>query len=528
MVVAKVLNIEVDDRLTKVCVSEKNKKSYKISNCFLMQTPDGAVYDGQVVAVDRMAEALRAALNQHGASGAKSVTFTLTSGKVASREVMLPPVKDNRIKSVVETNASEYFPVDMGGYRIGHTLLERLTGDVPGCRVQVTVAPRSLLESYAALAEAVGLTLDAVDYCGNSQYQVLHTLPSDEVTMYVDVSLSRTMVTFMKDGLMLLQRNINFGGSDLVSTAMESASMSDTQLVGALELVSQPDELNRHLSAEQQEDCLSRLVNGISRSADFFKSNHSGTPVTKVVMMGVCGAISGLSDMVGNALGIQTVTLNEVKGIDFVANSVGGVNSYISCIGSLVQPLELLPEELRSTAKKKKSKKGARQSDSIVGGVVAFAAMTVLGLALTIFAVVQYTSAGSEQARLQQRVQELEHVRATADIYEQYQSTQAVLDQLRGYNQTHNASLVAFLEELERKMPSDLLLMSAVCDNQGVILNIVTPGMEEANVVIKQLRGFESIKQLEISTITESTEQGGIPSTTFSVRCGYNAPDNQG
>ena len=36
MTVAKVLNIEVGDRVTKICVSEKNKKGYQISNSFLM------------------------------------------------------------------------------------------------------------------------------------------------------------------------------------------------------------------------------------------------------------------------------------------------------------------------------------------------------------------------------------------------------------------------------------------------------------------------------------------------------------
>ena len=84
---------------------------------------------------------------------------------------------------------------------------------------------------------------------------------------------------------------------------------------------------------------------------------------------------------------------------------------------------------------------------------------------------------------------------------------------------------VDFLEEMERKMPSSLLLMSAVCDEQGVTLNIVTPGMEEADVVIKQLRSFASIQQMDVSTITEITDEGGISSATFSVRCGYNQPE---
>ena len=48
---AKVLNIEVGDRVTKICVSEKNKKGYQISNSFLMQTPVGAVRDGQIIAI---------------------------------------------------------------------------------------------------------------------------------------------------------------------------------------------------------------------------------------------------------------------------------------------------------------------------------------------------------------------------------------------------------------------------------------------------------------------------------------------
>ena len=526
MAVAKVLNIEVGDRVTKVCVSEKNKKTYQISNCFLVQTPVGAVRDGQILQIDVMADVLRTALKENGASSVKNVTFTLSSTKVASREVMLPPVKDNRIKSVVETNASDYFPVDMSGYCIAHTLLERVSGDAPGCRVQVTAAPRPLLEGYAALAEASGLMLDAIDYCGNSQYQVLRTLPGQEVVMYVDVNVSNTLVTFMQDGVMMMQRNINFGGDELVGAVMDATGKEDSQFLSVLQNADQADYLNQYMSVGQQEECLSRLVSGISRSADFFKSNRSAVVISKVVLLGVCGSLAGLADMVKDALDTETVTLKEVNGINFVANSVGGVNSYISCIGSLVQPLELLPEELRGVAKKKKAK-ASRKSDSIVGGVVACILLSALGLGLAGYSVVRYSSAQNEKARLEQRIQELDHVRVTADLYENYQTTQSVLAQLRAYSQTHNASLVAFLEELEHKMPSTLLLMSAVCDEEGVILNIVTPGMEEADVVIKQLRSFESIKQMEVSTITETFDEVGLSSTTFSVRCGYNAPETE-
>ena len=520
---AKVLNIEVGDRVTKVCVSAKSKKSYQIASSFLMATPANAVKDGQILNPMAMADALRRQLAERGAGNVKNVVFTISSTKVASREVLLPPLKDNRIQTVVETNASDYFPVDMSSYCIAHTLLERLTGDNPGCRVQVTAAPRTLLEGYSALAEAAGLQLEAVDYCGNSQYQVLRSLDHEEVVMYVDVNVSNTLVSFMNNGLLLLQRNINVGGDELVCALMEAAGDEDGDFLAPLQRIGDAGYLDSLLPRHRQEDCLSRLVGGISRSADFFKSNRSATPISRVVLLGVCGSIAGLAQLVQEELGTEVVTLEDVSGIKFVANSVGGVNSYLSCVGSLVKPLDLLPEELRPSKKKKNKKR--RGNDSIALGVVVFLLLTLAGVGLAGFSIWQCMTAQEEQALLEQRVQELAHVGKTAQLYEDYQATEAALRQIRAASDTHNAYLVDFLEEMERKMPSSLLLMSAVCDEQGVTLNIVTPGMEEADVVIKQLRSFASIQQIDVSTITETIDEGGISSATFSVRCGYNAPE---
>jgi hypothetical protein len=67
--------------------------------------------------------------------------------------------------------------------------------------------------------------------------------------------------------------------------------------------------------------------------------------------MGLCGSVAGLATMVENEMGVKAVTLDHVDGIGAVANSVGGVNFYISCIGSLLNPLALLPEEIRLAAR---------------------------------------------------------------------------------------------------------------------------------------------------------------------------------
>lgn len=522
---ANVLNIEIGDRLMKVCHSVKRGKTYQIKNSFLVQTPEQSVSDGQIVDLKAMSACLRESLGAHGLSDVRNVTFTLTSSKVASREVLLPPVKDKRLKSVVETNASDYFPVDLSNYQISYNLLERLTTPEPGCRVLVMAAPKPMLLGYARLADEAGLMLDNLDYAGNSQYQVLRGIPSDKPVMYVDVNVNNTMASFLQNGVLLLQRSFSFGGDELVSAAQRSAGLSDAQYLEALEKAADPEWLNAQLSEEEQANCLDRLISGIARSADFFKSGRANASVDRVVLMGTCCKLAGLQQHIAEALGKETVLLTNVSGVEFLADSIEGVSSYISCIGSLLAPLELLPEELRQ--KKRAQKKRRQNPDSLAFGVIVCAACTALALGLSAYSVIGYLRAVERQAKIQQRMDELAYVGEIHDTYVTYQGMVGNLDVVSGYAETPNADLVAFLNEMEQKMPSGILLLSAVCSADGVTMNITVPGMEDAAVVISQLRSFASIANITVSTITEAADETGFTTASFSVSCGYPAPQTE-
>lgn len=522
--VTKVLNIEVGDRITKVCVSEKKTKGYQISGSFLFQNPVNAVQDGQIMDVQAMADLLKFQLQQNGAADVKNVIFTLLSTKVASREAVLPLVKDTRkIKDLVTLNASDYFPVDLSAYRIAHTVLERREGEDAGCRVQVTAAPLALLEGYHELSKAVGLRMEALDYSGNSQYQVLQVLQEEETVMYVDVNVSSALVTFMKGGVLLMQRIINAGGDELINTALSLSGKGEDMFLNMLKDSISSGALDYLMLGSQQEDCLSRLVNGIARSADFFKSAYTSSPVSKIVLMGVCGSLAHLEELLQREIGLETTTLKNVQGIEFAANSVGGISSYISCIGSLVAPLELLPEEWSGDEKKKKaaSAKKKEKSETMAAAVFLFLLLTVAGIGMSAYSLLGYFSVENEKTRLESRRQELDYVRQVVDTYDTFQNTQSSLEQIRNFSKSNNSSLVAFMEELEREMPSTMFIMSAVCNDQSVMMNIVTPGMEEADVVISRLRKFESIGQMTVSTISKSVDDAGNSTTTFSVNCTY-------
>ena len=517
----KLLNIEVGDRIIKVCLSARHGKAFQILDSFMFQTPDGAVSDGQIVRPDDVAQALTAELVSRGAQDVKNVIFTLSSAKVASREVMLPPVKDNRIKAVVETNASDYFPVDMSNYRVSHILLERIEGgETPGCRVLVMAAPVMLIDSYVRLAEAAGLQIEAIDSCGNSQYQVLRAIKNEGAVMYVDVNVTSTLVTFMNDGKMLLQRNFPAGGDELITAALRASGREDTEYLRTMRDAGSAEFLNGIMDADQQTECISRLVGGVVRSADFFKSDHTEVAVSRVVLMGTCSHLAGLREELQKEIEIETILLTDVTGVQFVANSAEGVSSYISCIGSLVAPLDLLPEEYRAQSKKKKRQKEGEQ-DPVRTGVIIAAACAVLGIVLSLFAVGRYIVNANELKKTQARISELSYVQDIYNTYVSYANTDKSLDVVGAYAKDNNSRLSAFLTELEMKMPSSILVLSATCNEQGVTMNITAPGFAEAGVVLSQLRTFDSIDVIKVSAVNETKDDKGVTTATFSVACNY-------
>ena len=519
---ARLLNIEVGDRLTKVCVSTRHGKNYQILDSFMFQTPDGAVNDGIIGDADAVAQTLTGALAEHGAQDVKNVIFTLASAKVASREVLLPPVKDNRIKTVIETNAADYFPVDMSNFRVSYSLLERVTGDNPGCRVLVMAAPKTLIEGYIKAADAAGLLIDAIDFCGNSQYQVLRGVKAEGAVMYVDVNVTNTFVTFIHNGVLLLQRNIAAGGDELVNAAIHAAGREDADYLRTLREAGDPLFLDGVMDKEQQSDALSRLVSGIVRSADFFKSDHTDVPITQVVLMGTCSRLAGLRQVVQEETEIDTVLITDVEGIRFVANSPEGVSAYISCIGSLVAPLDLLPEEYNARSQKRKSRDAQR--DPIRTGIIIACACAAVGIVISALAVARYAVNVSAEKKMQARISELSYVQDVYDTYVAYKKTDDSLTVAEGYASDKNSQLVAFLSELEMKMPSSILVLSATCDEKGVTMNVTVPGFNEAAVVLSELRSFDSIDVIQVSAIAKNAEEGGATTVSFSVSCGYPVP----
>lgn len=529
----KVLNVEVGKRLTKVCVTEKKGKSFSVSDTFVFETPEGSVVDGQIVSEINFGDKLNEELAAR-AIAAKEVYFSIASSKIASRVVTTPAVKDDQIKNIVTTNAADYFPVDVSKYAIDSVMLERGANE---CRVMVVAVPVLIVDSYIALAEYAGLIIKALDYSANSQFQVLKSIAGGEkVDMFITIDADSSSVNFSENGNLLMQRSLSVGGDEMICKYMARKEMGDDFYLAALNELSinpekKSDEEGNEEAAEtvaddfiptevdgvDLSDSIYRLVGGISRSLDYFQSSNPDKEIGRVVLMGSCAHLSGLKESIAQNIGVETFWLDEMSDIRGLANSIGDISVYIGCLGARMAPLNILPASYLNSHGGGKKKAINDKNFGYVGG----GACLILALILTVYSVSGYLVKKNKIEKVDTQISKLEYAEKEYNAYVTYSQGDKDLQKFVDGSISNNANLLAFFEELEKKMPTTLTLLSANCTEENVSLNVTCPSFKEASETLRQLRSFATIDIIKVSAITEAEDENGLTMARFSAVCTY-------
>ena len=190
---SKTLTIEIGNEFIKVCEAQVNKNNVMVHHAISVQTPQDTVEDGFVKDITQVSEAIGRALTQEQIT-AKEVTFVLNSSRVATKEVIIPYVKMDKVQELINANASEYFPVNIDDYVLSYTILEaKKTKEEQKMRVLVYAAPERMVESYFNLANLLGMRVKAVDYAGNSTLQLIKIQIDERPTLVVQLGMDTTI-----------------------------------------------------------------------------------------------------------------------------------------------------------------------------------------------------------------------------------------------------------------------------------------------------------------------------------------------
>jgi type IV pilus assembly protein PilM len=540
----KVISIEMGFSITKVCELDYQVQNPKVYNSFVIETPQGVLAeDGTVNCTEAFADEFRKKLNERGMRS-KQVVFSISSSKIANREVKLPFVKESRLPMLIRSNAADYFPIDLTSYELSHIVLG-IEGeeDNKKYRLMLLAAPKELLDSYRAMAKILNLEIAAMDYVANSVYNIVKRNSVEGTDMIVKVDERSALVLILEAGSIVLSRNVPYGIDQAIYAIMENevfgkglsyhdaidlsrrkACIHKSMEENSTDTADFADASMEDISWARKDvtNCFSSLAGGVARVLDYWNSRNSASVVQKIYLTGLGGDFSGLSKLMTNEIGTKVKVLSNINGIN-LDKGIKDVSfgEYITCIGAAIQPLGFNDNE------EKQKKKGLGKADQERVGMVVLIAGIVIATALIAASVIPYHIQKNVNESLKDQITALQPAYETYALYKQAEADNSKMMMLDSSAESRLDDLRAFLEEMEEKMPSTLRVLSLSAGTDGITMEVTVETKEEVAKTIEQFKTFDSLSFVDTTAITVSEDDASGEKNTFSVMLQYQSMEQE-
>lgn len=419
-------------------------------------------------------------------------------------------------------------------------------------RLSVYAAPSTLIKNYYSFAKQLHLDIIAMDYSGNSSYQAIKRQIKRGTNVFVQMNEQDTLISILRDDVLILQRTVSYGFAELIETVMEQEYYKLDNPVDALALLSKknllslkPEDMDAqeeaaaaresydtvphytgHARGSEEEakrnirDSLHMLSNSIARMLDYYKSTYKTIDIGTIYLTGVIVRMKGVEDFFTTEIGITHKIMDKLytfssrkKAAAFRENP----SRFLTCIGAVVQPVDFIPYEFILK----------KQRRSAVIGTFIFTLACLAGSAGTAY--VSYMDFRTAKQVLDEAKKLYEAMPPLSGAHEEYNKAMEELDNLNilvDITESNNDIIKDVIGQLEKKLPSGTIIHSMKFTETEVIMN-VTANDDEAGSnaliakILKQLKDIVYFKEnVDISGITVENDNG-VSKVNFSITCTY-------
>ena len=565
----KVISIETGIQWTKVALVDYRKKNPPVHEAFAFRTPEHAVEDGYIRDKDSLARALKEELVRRQILE-KDVVFTLSSSKVVTREVVIPYVKDNKIKGIIDAQSRDYFPMDISGYTISYSKMDVVEDDgKKQLKLLLVAIPDNLLGNYVSFAQLAGLKVETFDYIGNGCIQLMCDSFVDNA-MIIQLEEQATVISILENKELAFQRVTPYGYGATISAVVDHPILGIDDEEKAFDFLlehnvifhkpSMPDNgdpaqqaINQTQADEAYEDLAESLryhLRIANTALDYYQNQVKKEFVGNVYLVGDGSRFAGIHKLFAQELPLPLQKIDFAKVIDL--RNQNGVNDqkkagkkkhqdytdpvmeerrnprqpraatpvgFLSVIGAAVHPLDAKPKEMQAADSKK---------NDLHTAYVIFAGSLLISLLLILGSSVRQLIAHSAHRHLTDQLESLAYVQQTYDESSRVQQEEQGYVTIDDATKTKNEYLLPLIEQLEAELPSAIKVTSMQTDDNLITLNMTA---DRKITVGQMLLNFQNVTLLtdpSIPSMSEQTdEESGKSEWTYTLNAYYGDLEEQ-
>ncbi len=469
----KMLSIYVGNEAIRIAeVVTINNTTVSLSNAAEISTPDNSVNDGYLVDITAISEAIRQAMFGRGFT-AKDVIFTVSSKKIANKDVEVPFIKNPRkLQSILQANSGEYFPMsNANDYSFAYSVLEEFT-TMDGehkLRINAVAAPCDLIRCYYELADELRLSVKNVDYFGNSIIQLLSIqMNPGHTEMVLQVEKDSTYVNIMRGSTVVLQRNVAYGKNAVINSLMDVKKISEKD---AKTLLSNETLLDQHVSADEYAATVQYLVQGIGKVAEFYRTKNKGADLEGIRIFGEGSSIAGIEKILERELGAEVKHFESLRGVQVKGQAsltAEEVLRYLPNIGAVINPMEL-------TVKTESGSKVSVSSSQVFKFMLAVFVLAFIGMAgWTIKTFLDYKEVEERRNKLQADIDAIADIEQIAIEYDNAKLEYNVAHNFELSTHSDNEMVLRLFQDIQTWMPTGSYINSFSAVDGNVSFEVQT------------------------------------------------------
>ena len=491
----KLLSIYIGNDVTRICeLVRKSATSIIVNNATEVSTPSGALEDGYITDVPSIAEAVRGCVFGRGFS-AKNVVFTISSKKIASKEIVIPFVKgDKKISQILTANAAEYFPMSAtNDFIFAHTVMENFQ-DNEGKKTRLTAvaAPRDMVEGYYELAEELRLQVESIDYVGNSVLQLLALQMKEGSTeLVLQIEKESTFVNIMSGKDVILQRSVPYGKNAVINSMMEIKKLSEKE---AKVLLSNRKMIAEQVTEEEYAEAVRYLVSSIGRIVEYHRSRNPERVIDGIKVFGEGSAIEGIDEVLQQELGAEVSHFDQLNGVRVAGKAYLTSETalhYLANFGAVLNPIGL-------TITVSKSKEQSSQLVNKLLFVALGIAVVVMGT-LSALKLVKYFGLKTAERLIEEDIAQMEDIEQIAQEYEKSVESYKIVKNFADGTVSDNEMVYQFVCDLEGILPSNAYINSFDSQDGIVTLELTTSEKDAVADVIVKVKELDYVQSVMLS-----------------------------
>lgn len=529
----KVISIEAGVWLTKVGLVDYKKTSPKIYKAFTFRTPEHAVEDGYIRDKESFANTLINELEKHEIKE-RTAVFTLASSKIVTREIEIPPVKENKVESIIKLQINDYFPMDVSDYVISHSKMGDIEKDGRKLTKYMLVAvPNSILSNYYSFSEYAGIKIETFDYIGNGAVQLLK---SSRQSNFIAVQLEEqsTVITIVQDDKIKFQRVTPYGFENTLSSLLDYdifgvndeyeayQYLMKNELVYSKPRLENTDEESASAlenAVEDVRDSLSYYLNVVNTALDYYQNQLGGRIKGEVCLIGDGFRLAGIKKMFENEISLPIHSLDYSTFVDIKNNKAlpgdepVSTVGFLSIAGATINPIDVKSKEIEEERSRGKGMHTA---------YVALAACVFISVVLILSSSIRQFLAVSHQKELDEEISKMSYIEEVYNENKKARESEQKYETVDASTNTNNEKFLQLLGECEGSLPKGSKVRSLQIQGDSISMNIISTKRIQAERLLMNLKQVELIKNVSIPAAAQPEEKKK-KSWEYTVMAEYNS-----